>query len=63
MFEPALRALLEGWSGLGQTPVSLREYAAGLDLAHLPRCVVAEEIIPGLQGFVSSQGKEFLAAA
>jgi undecaprenyl phosphate-alpha-L-ara4FN deformylase len=61
VFEPALRALLEGWSGLGQTPVSLREYAAGLDLARLPRCVVADEVMPGVRAAVSTQGKEFLA--
>jgi undecaprenyl phosphate-alpha-L-ara4FN deformylase len=61
LFEPVLRALLEGWNGLGQTPVSLREYAVGLDLARLPRCVVAEQVMSGLPRAVSAQGKEFLA--
>ena len=56
-----LRALLEGWAGLGQQPVSLREYAAGLDLAHLPRCVVTDEVMSGMRSAVSTQGKEFLA--
>jgi len=60
MFEPVLRALLEGWRGLGQSPVSLREYAAGLDIAHLPRCVIVEQAISGSSGRVSTQGKEFL---
>lgn len=59
-FEPVLRALLEGWRGLGQEPVSLRDYAAGLDLAHLPRRVIVEQEIPGVSGGVSAQGKEFL---
>ena len=60
IFEPALRALLEGWRGLGQEPVSLREYAAGLDLAHLPRRVIVEQPVPGLASAVASAGKEFL---
>jgi peptidoglycan/xylan/chitin deacetylase (PgdA/CDA1 family) len=60
VFEPVLRALLKGWHGLDQEPVSLREYAAGLDLAHLPRCVIVEQEIPGVSGRVSAQGKEFL---
>jgi len=61
IFEPVLRALLEGWRGLGQAPVSLREYAAGLDLAHLPRRVIVEQEVPGVRGSVSAQGREFLA--
>ena len=61
IFEPVLRALLEGWRGLGQAPVSLREYAAGLDLAHLPRRVIVEQEVPGGRGSVSAQGREFLA--
>ena len=60
LFEPALRALLEGWAGLGQQPVSLRDYAASLDLAHLPRRVVVEQALPGLPRPVSAGGKEFL---
>ena len=60
VFEPVLRALLEGWRGLGQEPVSLRDYAAGLDLAHLPRRVIVEQEIAGVSGGVSAQGKEFL---
>jgi len=60
VFEPVLRALLEGWRGLGHERVSLREYAAELDLAHLPRRVIVEQEIPGLSDGVSAQGKEFL---
>jgi undecaprenyl phosphate-alpha-L-ara4FN deformylase len=61
LFEPVLRALLEGWRGLGSSLVSLREYAAGLDLARLPRRVVVEEPVPGARGLACVGGKEFLA--
>jgi len=60
MFGPVLRALLEGWRSLGIDPVSLHEYAAALDLAHLPRRVIVEQPVPGAEGTVSAQGKEFL---
>lgn len=60
-FEPVLRALLSGWRDCGLSIVSLRDYAAGLDLAHLPRRVVIEQAAPGrMRGMVSVQGKEFL---
>ncbi len=62
MFEPVLRALLAGWRGLGLDIVSLREYAASLDLAHLPRRVIVEQPVPGVRGTVSSEGKIFLAS-
>jgi hypothetical protein len=40
----------------------LRDYAAGLDLAHLPRRVIVEQAVPGRwHGTVSAQGNEFLA--
>jgi len=58
-FAPALRELLAGWRALGYDLVSLRDYAAGLDLAHLPRHAVIEK--PGANGAYSAQGKEFLA--
>ena len=61
LYEPVLRALLEGWRALGQDPVSLREYAASLDLAHLPRRVIVEQDLPGVARGVSAGGKEFLA--
>lgn len=61
MYEPVLRALLAGWRELGCDLVSLREYAAGLDLAHLPRRVVVERSMAGIRGTVSAHGKEFLA--
>ena len=63
LFEPVLRALLEGWQGLGQSPVSLQDYATGLDLAHLPRCVIVGQTVAGAPGLVSAQGKEFLASS
>lgn len=59
-FEPVLRALLQGWQALGQKPVSLREYAADLDLARLPRRVIIEQSVPGLRDSVAAEGKEFL---
>lgn len=58
LYAPALRALLAGWRALGYELVSLRDYAAGLDLARVPRHVVMEQ--PGVNGAVSAQGKEFL---
>ncbi len=58
LFAPLLEALLAGWRALGYELVSLREYAAGLDLARLPRHVVIEK--PGANGPASAQGKEFL---
>lgn len=60
LFEPALRALLEGWAAMGQQPVSLRDYAAGLDLAHLPRRVIVEQPVAGLAWAAAAGGKEFL---
>lgn len=60
VFEPVLRALLEGWRSLGIEPVSLREYASALDLARLPRRVIIEQSVPGVESTVSAQGKEFL---
>ena len=49
-------------AGSGYEPVSLRDYAAGLDLAHLPRRVIVEqEYFPGTRGSVAAEGKEFLA--
>lgn len=59
VFAPALTALLSGWQALGYQVVSLREYAAGLDLARLPRREVA---LPAAAGAgVAAEGKEFLA--
>jgi undecaprenyl phosphate-alpha-L-ara4FN deformylase len=60
-FEPVLRALLAGWRDMGCELVSLSEYAAGLDLARLPRRVVVEQSLPGTRGPVAAHGKEFLA--
>jgi undecaprenyl phosphate-alpha-L-ara4FN deformylase len=60
-FEPVMRALLSAWRDAGISILSLRDYAAGLDLAHLPRRVVVEQAVPGCsRGTASAQGKEFL---
>jgi peptidoglycan/xylan/chitin deacetylase (PgdA/CDA1 family) len=61
VFTPALRALLAGWRALGYQVVSLRDYAAGLNLSRLPRRVIAEEFFPGTRGSVAVEGKDFLA--
>jgi peptidoglycan/xylan/chitin deacetylase (PgdA/CDA1 family) len=61
VFAPALRALLAGWHALGYHVVSLHDYAAGLSLSRLPRCVVMEESVAAAPGSVVLQGREFLA--
>jgi peptidoglycan/xylan/chitin deacetylase (PgdA/CDA1 family) len=61
VFTPALRALLAGWHALGYHVVSLRDYAAGLNLSRLPRRIVSEQPLPGARGAVATEGKEFLA--
>lgn len=61
VFEPVLRALLSGWRALGYELVALRDYAAALDTASLPRSVVETLILPGRSTAVSVQGREFLA--
>ena len=61
VFAPALRALLAGWRALGYRVVSLREYAAGLDLARLPRRNVALQSNQGTGAPVATEGEEFLA--
>jgi peptidoglycan/xylan/chitin deacetylase (PgdA/CDA1 family) len=61
VFAPALRALLAGWHALGYQVVSLNDYAAGLNLSRLPRCVVMEDSVAAAPGSVTLQGREFLA--
>jgi undecaprenyl phosphate-alpha-L-ara4FN deformylase len=61
VFEPVLRALLSGWRALGYDLVALQDYAAGLDVASLPRSVVESQVLPGGRAAVSVQGREFLA--
>lgn len=61
VFMPALRALLAGWHALGYRIVSLRDYAADLDLSRLPRRVAAEESSAGMPGTIAVEGREFLA--
>lgn len=53
--------LLTGWREQGYDIVSLREMAAGLDLAKLPRCEVVRGELPGRSGTLMLQGEEFLA--
>jgi hypothetical protein len=61
VFAPALRALLAGWRSMGYRVVSLREYAAGLNLAHLPRRNVVLQSNQGTGAPVATEGEEFLA--
>lgn len=61
IYEPVLRALLEGWQALGHQPVALREYAQALDLAHLPRRAVLGQEILRPASEVATEGKDFLA--
>jgi peptidoglycan/xylan/chitin deacetylase (PgdA/CDA1 family) len=61
VFAPALAALLAGWRALGYDVVSLSDYAAGLELARLPRRVVALEPAAGASVAVATEGGEFLA--
>jgi peptidoglycan/xylan/chitin deacetylase (PgdA/CDA1 family) len=61
VFAPALRALLAGWQALGYRVVSLRDYAAGLNLAHLPRRNVVLQSSEGTGTPVATEGEEFLA--
>lgn len=60
VFASALRALLAGWHALGYRVVPLRDYAAGLDLARLPRRNV---VLQPQQGgaAAATEGEEFLA--
>jgi peptidoglycan/xylan/chitin deacetylase (PgdA/CDA1 family) len=63
VFAPALRALLAGWRALGYQVVSLRDYAAGLDLTRLPRRSVTLQPLAGPRGEAAAEGKEFLVDA
>jgi peptidoglycan/xylan/chitin deacetylase (PgdA/CDA1 family) len=61
VFAPVFSVLLAGWHALGYSVVSLHDYAAGLDLAHLPR---REVTLPaGRGGEAATEGEEFLAGA
>ncbi len=53
--------LLTGWREQGYDIVPLREVAAGLDAAVLPRCEVVSGELAGRSGTLMLQGEEFLA--
>jgi len=61
VFAPALAALLAGWNALGYSVVSLHDYAAGLDLARLPRRDMM--LPPGKGTEATTEGEEFLLGA
>ncbi len=58
---PAFERLLEGWQTQGYELVSLKDYAADLDPATLPRHEVDVGEVPGRSGTLTLQGPEFLA--
>ena len=51
-------ALLAGWRAQGYRLVSLREFAAALDLTRLPHHEVVGGTVPGRSGTLAVQGKE-----
>jgi len=53
--------LLTGWQAQGYSLITLNDYADGLDISSLPRCVLREASIPGRTGTLTVQGPEFLA--
>ena len=59
VFAPAFTVLLAGWNALGYSVVSLHDYAAGLDLARLPRREVRLPAGSGKEA--AAEGEEFLA--
>jgi len=61
VFAPAFAALLAGWSALGYSVVSLHDYAAGLDLARLPRRDMM--LPPGKGTEATTEGEECLLGA
>ncbi|HSC94782.1 MAG TPA: 4-deoxy-4-formamido-L-arabinose-phosphoundecaprenol deformylase [Burkholderiales bacterium] len=63
VFAPALRALIVGWQALGYQVVALRDFAAGLDLARLPRRSVALPAPGAAENTVAAEGEEFLLDA
>lgn len=57
----AFERLLTGWREQGYDIVPLRDLAAGLDAAALPRCEVVSGELAGRSGTLMLQGEEFLA--
>ena len=57
---PVFERLLEGWKSQGYSLVSLRDYAADMDIAGLPRHEVVAGAVPGRSGLLAVQGREFL---
>ena len=58
---PVFERLLEGWKAQGYSLVSLRDYAADMNVASLPRHEVVRGAVPGRSGTLAVQGREFLA--
>lgn len=57
---PQFDRLLAGWQAQGYRLVALRDLAATLDVARLPRHEVGTGAVPGRSGVLAVQGKEFL---
>lgn len=58
---PVFERLLTGWREQGYELVPLKDIAAGLDMAVLPRCEMVRGEVPGRSGTLMIQGEEFLA--
>jgi peptidoglycan/xylan/chitin deacetylase (PgdA/CDA1 family) len=55
---PVFQALVQGWREQGYRLCALREYAAALDVATLPRHAVRRGSVPGRSGEVAMQSEE-----
>lgn len=62
-FAPQFEELLDGWRKQGHELVSLGSYLESLTLSDLPRHEIATGPIPGRNGALALQGREFLARA
>ena len=58
---PVFERLIEGWKAQGYSLVSLRDYAANMNVASLPRHELVQGAVPGRSGTLAVQGREFLA--
>ena len=60
---PVFERLLAGWRAAGCELLSLRDYAASLEVRALPRHVVTTAEVSGRSGTLALQGTEFLSGA
>ena len=60
---PVLEELLSGWKAQGWQIAPVRALYDAVEPLALPRCEVAQGIVPGRSGTLLTQGDEFLAEA